>query len=114
MTAYTHHITSPRKLLTALLLCLSLYASAGPVWERVDTDRRAEAAERVDMERVDIEVRQGYVYITCNRPTQVKVFTILGQPVSETRLNPGTSRLKLNGKGVYILRAGGITRRITV
>ena len=97
-----------------MLLCLPLYSWAGPVWERVDTDRRAEASERIDMERVDIEVRQGYVYITCNRPTQVKVFTILGQPVSETRLNHGTSRLKLNGKGVYILRAGGITRRITI
>ena len=61
-----------------------------------------------------VNVREGYVYVTVSRRTQVKLFTILGQTVSQTELPAGTSRLRVGARGIYILKAGDTTVRITL
>ena len=77
-------------------------------WEQV------EAVEATLDDDIHVAVRDGYVYVSLSRPMQVKLFTILGQPISQTSLPAGTSRLRVAKRGIYILKAGTATRRITI
>lgn len=65
-------------------------------------------------EKIDVTVHDGHVYVSTNRPVSVKVFTILGQPVTTRTLQAGTTRLRLPLRGIYILKAGETTRRINI
>lgn len=86
--------------------------SGRPRWEVVET-LPADIVEP-QSERVDVIVRDGVIYLAVPRPTQVKLFTILGQPVAQDRLPAGTSRLRPPGRGIYILKAGSYTCRVTI
>ena len=59
-------------------------------------------------------VRDGYIYIWSQRPVVVKLFSILGQQILQETIPAGIHRLRMTSKGIYILRAGSITRRITL
>lgn len=61
-----------------------------------------------------VTVRDMYIYVDVDRPTAVKLFTILGQPVSQGQLPAGTSRFRVSARGIYILKIGSTTRRITI
>lgn len=104
---------------TAVMLCAiwpAVPVSADiptPKWEQVSLDRDA-IRDPSDSERVDVSVRDGYIYITTARSIEIKVFTILGQPVAQRKVQPGTVRLFLPAKGIYILKAGDITRRLNI
>jgi len=74
----------------------------------------APAAELSEEERIDIKVDNGSIYITVNRPVQAKVLTIVGQLIANDNLQPGTSRLKITAKGIYILKIGSLTKRISI
>lgn len=84
-------------------------AAAVPGWEtvspRVDSD---------DADRIDTAVRDGYIFITTSRPVTVRLYTILGQLVNQQNIGAGTSRFRVGSRGVYILKVGSVTRRITV
>lgn len=68
-----------------------------------------------DNEKVDVQIREGqWVYITTSKPLNIKVVTILGSPVAQETLQPGTYRLKITTKGIYILKTGTQTRRIVI
>lgn len=90
---------------------------AAPKWESVNvsgqmaalTERTAETSESVE-----VIVNDGYIYVSCQRPTTVKVFTILGQLISQETLPAGTHRLRMSSKGIYILKAADVTRRVTI
>lgn len=82
---------------------------AVPSWELVTSSAQSE-----DIERIEVQVRDGYIYITTPRSLNVKIFSILGQLISSTKVQAGTSRLKVPARGIYILKAGTFTRRITV
>ncbi len=84
-------------------------ASAPQRWETVDSVS-VELAE----DKLDIAVQGQYIYVYSPKPVNVKLFTILGQLVSQETLPSGTSRLKVNARGIYILKAGTTTRRITI
>lgn len=104
-----------RRLFITLLVAVGvvLTSMASSPWEEVRTV--VPGMERVDSEAaVDIAVRDNYVYVSCSRPVTVKVFTILGQLISQETLQPGIRRLRISAKGIYILKIGGITRRITI
>lgn len=104
------------------LLAISLTAAAftcGAVggWEA--TDKNMTAAERAAYERLDndgpdVWARDGYIYISAQRPVTVKIFSILGQLISQESVPAGTYRLHLASRGIYILKAGALTRRITL
>ena len=102
------------KLLTRILLLTLAAALTVPAtaqksrWEQVETARGDLSEE------LAVVVRDNYIYITVYRPTAVKLFTILGQPVSQVTLPAGTSRFKVAARGIYILKAGSTTRRITI
>ena len=76
--------------------------------ELVVTDRQDDA------DVLDISVRDGYVYVTTSKPVTIKIFSILGQLIAQKQLQPGTSRTRITSRGIYILKAGTVTRRITV
>lgn len=88
-------------------------AGAASLWEFA-SQLSARDIERVDDTGMDIAVRDGVVTLTLSRPTQVRVLTILGQPLSQETLQAGVHRLRLSARGIYILRVGSVTRRITV
>ena len=84
-------------------------APGPPRWETVDT-----VVESLSDDRVDITVRDHYIYVSTPRPVTAKLFTILGQPVTQAQLPSGTSRLRIDARGIYILKVGSLTRRITI
>ncbi len=109
-------------------LCILLSASAllvaqpatgsnkTPVWEIVaeqDSTPRNEGEEGAS-DKIDVETRDGIVYISTTQPTTIKVYTILGQLITSKSVGSGTVRLTLGVRGVYILKAGTATRRINL
>ena len=115
-----------KRILTALAILLALAGTAHihaaapepPVWEYVaqsnDADESGTAAVEMRREAVEVSVRDGVVFITVDKPITVQVYSILGQLVTSRRVEHGTVRLTLGRHGVYILKAGGVTRRISV
>ena len=97
-------------MLAAAVLAVDTAAAPGPPrWETVDT-----VVESLSDDRVDITVRDHYIYVFSPRPVTAKLFTILGQPVTQAHLPSGTSRLRIDARGIYILKVGSLTRRITI
>lgn len=112
-----------RHVAAILLAAASLATAAAPparLWEDVSAGSRDVAASVAasqgadDSQQVELTVKDGNVYLSLTRTTVVEVFTILGQPVSRETLKAGIHRLRLKSRGIYILRAGQVTRRITV
>ena len=87
--------------------------SAASLWEMAGA-LTARDLERVDESGMEMTVREGVVTLTLARPTQVKVLTILGQPLSQQTLPAGVHRLELSARGIYIVRVGSVTRRVTI
>ena len=63
---------------------------------------------------VDISGRDGVIVIRTRRRIQVRVFTILGQLVSQATLNPGESILKVNSRGIYIVKVENRTQKVAL
>ena len=98
-------------LIFSLLCCVCLGANAASARERTGGKIHT---ERLDGDNPEIRVNEGYVYVTTSRTITVKVFSILGQLISEETIQPGISRFRLPSRGIYILKAGAITKRITI
>lgn len=106
-----------RHILTAMVLVVSIQASAAssPTWEDVNAlPREIVAKETADSDISALGISGGYVYISVRQTSSIKIFTILGQLVTQQQLKPGTYRIKLLQRGVYLLKAGSITRRIAI
>lgn len=101
-------------LITVIFLCALLSEGAAPRWESVDSPGRIFTEQRADAEAVDVAVRDSCIYVTSPRQVSVKVFTILGQLISQETLPAGTHRLQMSAKGIYILKLGTTTRRVTI
>lgn len=102
----------------AVILAIAALLAAAPIadaaqpraWESIELV----AADNEAPLDVAVAVREGYVYVSLSRRAQVKLFTILGQTVSQAELPAGTSRLRVGARGIYILKAGDTTVRITL
>jgi hypothetical protein len=85
-----------------------------------ETNREITARSLTDPRLTDgIEIygSNGVITIRTQRripPPQVRVFTILGQLVSQATLNPGTSELRINSRGIYLLRIGNLTQKVAL
>lgn len=102
-------------IVVAMLILSALQpVTAAVQWERVDDGYPETALERLDQEQIEISVRDGYVYVYSPRPVNVRIFTILGQPVTSETVGPGGARFRIGVRGIYILKVAGITRRITI
>lgn len=107
--------SSIKSLIAAILLSIAplCVAAAGPTWETIDMPARELQLAEQEAE-IEITTGHGEVHIIVTKPVTVKVFTILGQLISQETLKPGAHRLRLPSRGIYILRAGSVTRRITL
>lgn len=101
----------------ASILALSLAAAAPTAaakgWESLKTPR-PDAVTVVSENEIEIKTVRGAILITVTQPTQIKVFTILGQLVSNHTLQPGTSMLPLQAHGIYIIKTGDLTCKVAV
>ncbi len=107
----------PMKIPTVILLLSALtlapVSEAQRHWEEMESELVVtDHSDNTDI--LDISVKDGYVYITTSKPVTVKIFSILGQLISQKKLQPGTTRTHITARGIYILKAGSITRRITI
>lgn len=104
------------RILPILLFLISLTAaSAAPrSWDIARIDSAPEA--RVVVRQADVEVRaaRGVIYFFTNRPTQVKVYSILGQLVAQSSLQSGTYRMTLANHGVYLIKIGDLTCKVAI
>ena len=104
-------------LLTAVVAAAPAAATGNtpvPVWETVDLNTANVRDEINPRENIDIINRDGVLYITVEQPVKVEIYSILGQLITSRQLKPGTVRLTMPQRGVYILKAGSITRRINI
>lgn len=63
---------------------------------------------------VEIGVSGSTIVVRTPKSAEVRVFTILGQLVSRATLNPGTSELTINSRGIYIVKIGDTTQKIAL
>lgn len=106
-----------RRLVTLVFVmsAVVLSAVASRTWEEVDRLPGVHVEQRIDaQEEPYTTVSDGYVYVAVRQRTTVKVFTILGQLVVQENLQPGIYRYKLNSRGIYLLKVGSATRRVTI
>lgn len=89
-------------------------STPAPVWETVDVNTENVRDEINPRDNIDIVNRDGILYITVEQPVKVEIYSILGQLITSRQLKPGTVRLTIRQRGVYILKAGSITRRINL
>lgn len=98
-------------LVAILIMATNIPAfAASPNWELTTTI----SVDASDGERFDVRTRDGYIIVTTDHQVTVKIFSILGQLISQQTLQPGVWRLKVKARGIYILKADTITRRVTV
>lgn len=96
------------------MLLSSAPAFAAPAkWETPKTERTDVKTVVKDSE-TEIKVARGVIVIQSNRPTQVKVYTILGQLVSRETLPAGQSQLSLSTHGVYIIKTPELTCKVAL
>lgn len=106
------------RLRSLMVLALALIALALPLgvaakgWEHVRSDVSSLSVAAKDSD-VEVRVASGWLVVVSSQPTQIKVFTILGQNVSTENLPQGVSRLPLS-HGVYIVKVGDLTCKVAV
>lgn len=115
---------SLRALICALLVAVASVTAVGGVqrqWEAVDrlpgqsqTPTETIAPGSGGGDDVVTVVAYGHVYVDVRQATVVKLYTILGQLVSQKQLQPGVYRFKVPTRGIYLLKSGTSTRRITL
>ncbi len=102
-----------RYILIAAMLTGAIPAAEGALkWEYVSMSQTTDDAS--DAEKVEVTVKDGYIYVDTPKPITIKLMSILGQLVSQQNLPAGVSRIKMSAKGVYILKAGSLTKRVSV
>lgn len=102
-------------LVFAMAFATSRAAEPASSWEQTSTaETPASVVQTERDERIDVTVRDGYIYVTTPKPVTVRVMTILGQLISQQQVPAGTSRLKVTARGIYILKAGTVTKRVTI
>ena len=107
-----------RKLIVILALILSMSSSvisAKVQWREISGEVQGKSlTDPRSTDGVEIFQRSGTIIIKTTRAIQVKVFTILGQLVSQATLQPGTSELRLNTRGIYLVKVGNITQKVAI
>ncbi len=103
------------------LLCVGFLCSAGaaiamPALAQ-SRDRETTApviTDNDEPERFEVAVKGMYIILTSPKAVTVRLYSILGQLITQQPIQTGKTRIKAPGRGVYILKAGSATRRITV
>ena len=108
-----------KRLLVILALVLTLglgnVALAEVQWR--ETNREVQGKTWNDPRQSDgIEIygRNGTITIVTPKRINVRVYTILGQMVSQATLQPGTSELRLGSRGIFLVRIGNLTQKVAI
>ncbi len=103
-------------LATVVLMALAPVAVTARVqWQPVSGEVQGKSlTDAKATDGVEIFQRSGTIIIRTQRPVQVKVFTILGQLVSQATLPAGTSELRLGSRGIYMVKVGNITQKVAL
>lgn len=90
------------------------HAAQSSAWEEVSTSI-PQIAQPIDTDgSISVAVYDDYIYIHSDQQVTVKLFSILGQLIAQETVKAGTHRIRIKSRGIYILRAGTVTRRITI
>ncbi len=105
-----------KRFLTCLLVASAVISitAANQSWEETQNTTPTPAERLESEQQIEVSTRDGYVYINTPKPVTVKIFSILGQLISQEEIPAGSYRLRIASRGIYILKAGTITRRITI
>ena len=108
-----------KRLLVILTLVFSLglgnTALAEIQWH--ETNREVQGKSLNDprtSDGIEIYGYKGTITIVTPKRITVRVYTILGQMVSQATLQPGTSELRLGTRGIYLVRIGNITQKVAL
>jgi len=108
-----------RRLLVILALVLTLglgnVALAEVQWRETNKDVQGKTwNDPRQSDGIEIYGRNGTITIVTPKRITVRVYTILGQMVSQATLQPGTSELRLGSRGIYLVRIGNITQKVAI
>lgn len=98
----------------AMTVCMFTLNSTITFGRETNATANIQSADSDDSDRIDIVIKGGYLYVTVQKSTTFRLYSILGQLVMNHNLPSGTSRIKAPARGVYIMQAAGVTRRLTV
>lgn len=98
----------------ALGCAAGAFAASSKTWEEVTAPVPAVTQSLEADGETEVSVHDGYIYIRTDRAVTVKIFSILGQLISQETVKPGLHRIRLSSRGIFILRVGTTTRRITL
>lgn len=104
------------KLITAMIvaLCFAAPTPASAIgWEQVKTEKVAGQHVASDAE-VEIRTAGGTIFVNVNRPTHIKIFTILGSQIADDTLQPGSYQFAVPTHGVFIIKTGQLTCKVAV
>ena len=96
-------------------MCVGDMAHAQMQWREVQ--HKVQIKSLVDPAQTDgVEIfgKDGVITIRTQRRVTVRVFTILGQLVSQSTLNVGSYELKVGLRGVFIVKIGNITQKVAL
>lgn len=109
-----------RLLRRATIVCVMLATSisftaysAPAKWEVVKNERTDVKTVVKDSE-TEIKAARGVIVIHTTKPTQVKVYTILGQLVNRETLQAGQSQMNVSAHGVYIIKTPELTCKVAL
>ena len=101
----------------AIVFSLGLQNAALAEVQWRETNREAQGKTWNDpraSDGIEIYGSNGTITIVTPKRITVRVYTILGQMVSQATLQPGTSELRLGTRGIYLVRIGNITQKVAI
>lgn len=101
-------------MLSIMMLSIPVSAFAAKNWETVRAERLNEARVITRTSEIEVRTSSGAIIISTSRPAQVKVFSILGQLVSQDTIPAGVSQLTLNTHGLFIVKIGDMTCKVAL
>lgn len=109
-----------KRLIRILTLCTALLLTGAPTaicaprgWELQRTER-SDANSVAKWSELEIKTIRGAVIVHNTQRVQIKIFTILGQLVSNETLAPGIWQINLPAHGVYIIKTPEATCKVAV
>ncbi len=98
-----------------IALALALSAEGALVWREVQRDVNVPSlTDPNQTDGIEIFATDGAIIVRTPHKVQVRVFTILGQLVSQATVGPGTSELKMAARGIYVVKIGNVTQKVAL
>lgn len=101
-------------IMSAIALITPVVANANKSWEQVRQERLQEGRSVVRTADIEVRTLNRAILISTSRPVQVRVFTILGQLISQDNLSTGVSVLNLGQRGIFIVKVGDNTFKVAL